>query len=369
MKLLVTGASGYVGARLIPRLLADGHEVRAGFTDTGKAANYAWADQVDVVTLDVLDEDQVDGAVGGIDAIYYLVHAMSGEDFARKDRRSAHLMAQAAADAGVERIVYLSGLVPQVPEEELSEHIRSRLEVERLLGSTDVPTLSLRAAVITGSGSTSFEIIRQISERMPVQAIPSWMDSEVQPIALVDVLEALVGALRVSAQTRSYDVGGPDAMPYAELLTVYADVAHIRRPQVNVPGLPSDLVGKLAGLLTDVPSSTVEALIESLHHDMVCHERDFVRDLLPEGYTLMPLRESFVRSLAAASGEGDGVEGGEGAAEPGGEPADPMGPMPHDPTWAGGTGGGVAGAMAGLGAVVSGIGKALSGDTPARKDS
>src|SRR6478735_11614325 len=195
---LVTGATGYVGSRLIPRLLADGHTVRAAVTDLDKAADRWWADQVELVRMDVLEADTVDAALEGVDAVFYLIHGMGGEDFAIRDRASAETMAYACAMAGVRTIVYLSGLVPDVPEDELSEHIASRLEVERILtgASSGIRTITLRAAIVTGSGSTSFEVVRQISERMPVQAIPAWMDSRVQPVAVVDVVEALTGALR-----------------------------------------------------------------------------------------------------------------------------------------------------------------------------
>ncbi len=343
MKILVTGSSGYVGSRVVPRLLAEGHTVRAGFTDVDKAAAFWWAQHCEVVRLDVLEQSTVAAGVEGTDAVLYLVHSMAGGDFAEKDRTAARGMARACADAGVERIVYLSGIVPRVPEAELSEHIRSRLEVERLLTESGVPTISLRAAVIVGAGSTSFEIIRQISERLPVHAIPVWMDSRVQPIALVDVLEAIVGALRVQTASRCYDIGGPDRMPYAQLLSRYAEIAQLNRPQVGIPGLPTELVGMLAGALTDVPSATVEALIESLQHDMVAGECDFTDDLLPEEHPLLGLEDSIRRALAEPD-----------EAIPA-QNRDPMAAMPFDPGWSGGQGGGIASALAGLSAVTSAV--------------
>jgi uncharacterized protein YbjT (DUF2867 family) len=347
---LVTGATGYVGSRLIPRLLREGHTVRAAVTNLGKAHGRWWADQVELVRMDVLDADTVDTAVEGVDAVFYLIHGMSGADFAVRDRKSAETMAYACAMAGVGTIVYLSGLVPDVPEDELSDHISSRLEVERILtgASYGIRTITLRAAIVTGSGSTSFEIVRQISERMPVQAIPAWMDSRVQPIAVVDVIEALAGALDLESESRSYDVGGPERMPYTRLLDVYAAVAGLSRPQVVVPGLPTDLVGTLAGAITDVPGSTVEALVESLRHDMVCHDVDWTYELLPDDHELIGVEESFARAL---------VEPDEST-----PPADrdPLGPMPGDPVWAGGQGGGLPSAVAGAKAVVSGLAGRLS---------
>jgi len=342
---LVTGATGYVGSRLIPRLLREGHTVRAAVTNLEKARGRWWAEQVELVQMDVLDAETVDAAVEGVDAAYYLIHGMSGTDFAVRDRQSAETMAYACAMAGVSRIVYLSGLVPDVPEGELSEHIASRLEVERILGgaSSGIRTITLRAAIVTGSGSTSFEVVRQISERLPVQAVPAWMDSRVQPIAVVDVVEALVGALRVESESRSYDVGGPERMPYTRLLDVYAAVAGLSRPQVVVPRLPTDLVGTLAGAITDVPGNTVGALVESLRHDMVCHDVDWTYDLLPIEHELVGVEESFARAL---------VEPDESV-----PPADrdPLGPMPGDPVWAGGQGGGWASTVAGARSLVSGL--------------
>lgn len=182
--------------------------------------------------------------------------------------------------------------------------------------------LVLRAAVIVGSGSTSFEIIRQVSERMPVHTVPTWMDSIVQPLAVVDVLEALVGALEHDGPSRHFDLGGPHRLRYGALLDAYTSQGGLERPQVEVPLLPTALVGTLVGSLTDVPRPTVEALVESLRHDMVAVDTDFQGMLLPEGHRLVGLDEAFRRSLAQR------------ATAP--EDADPMGPLPQDPARASG---------------------------------
>ena len=321
MKILVTGATGYVGGRLVPLLLERGHEVRTTTSSPRREAPW-WGDRVETVVMDALDHGQVESACEGMDAVYYLIHGMGGDNFAETDRNAALNLADGVRAQGVARVVYLSGMVPDVPDAQLSEHIQSRREVERILSDLPATVIVLRAAVVLGSGSTSFEIIRQVSERMPVHTVPTWMDSLVQPIALVDVLEALTGALEYSGSSRYFDVGGPDRLRYGSLIEAYTSHAGLTRPQIKVPLLPSTLVGTLVGSLTDVPRPTVEALVESLHHDMVAGDSDFEEMLLPEGHQLVGLDEAFQRSLAPP------------APEP--EDADPMGPLPQDPVWASG---------------------------------
>ena len=320
MKILVTGATGYVGGRLVPVLLERGHDVRTTTSSPDREQPW-WSDRVETVVMDALDPDQVSAACEGIEAVYYLIHGMGGDDFAETDRKAAGNFASAAREHRVGRIIYLSGLVPDVDEADLSEHITSRREVERILTEVPATVVALRAAVLLGSGSTSFEIIRQVSERMPVHTVPTWMDSLVQPIATVDALEAMVGALDYDGPSRHFDVGGPDQLRYGALLEAYTEHAGLERPQVHVPLLPTALVGTLVGSLADVPRPTVEALVESLHHDMVAADDDFTR-LLPAGHQLVGLDEAIRRSLATH--------------QPAPELADPMGPLPQDPAWASG---------------------------------
>lgn len=321
MKILVTGATGYVGGRLVPRLLAQGHTVRTTTSNPDREQPW-WGDQVETVVMDVLDPDQVASACAGMDAVYYLIHGMGGDDFARTDREAATHLADAVRAHDVDRVVYLSGIVPDVADSELSEHIASRREVEQILRGSPATVVVLRAAVLLGSGSTSFEIIRQVSERLPVHTIPTWMDSLVQPVAVVDALEALVGALDYAGPSRHFDVGGPDRLHYSALLDAYTSYAGLQRPQVDVPLLPTALVGTLVGSLTDVPRPTVEALVSSLRHDMVAADDAFRHVLLPPGHRLVGLEEALRRALAAPS------------TTP--ADADPMGPLPQDPAWASG---------------------------------
>ncbi|GGF52355.1 hypothetical protein GCM10011519_27910 [Marmoricola endophyticus] len=324
MKVLVTGARGYVGSRLVPLLLAAGHDVRITATSSPDPDTLWWLSHVEVARTDVLDADDVLRATDGVDAVYYLVHDLGDADFARTDRQAAENLAGACVTNDVGRVVYLSGLVPDVPREDQSAHIDSRLEVEQILTSAaGVTALTLRAAVLVGAASTSFEIIRQISTRLPVQPIPTWMkDCRVQPIATVDALAALVGALTVESGSRHWDVGGTEVLSYGDLVATYGEVADLHRLQIPVPLLPTGLVGALAGLLTDVPKQTVESLVESLHHDMVCADDEFVRDLLPADHRLVGLREGIERALDRAQQDLPG------------EHRDPMTLMPQDPEWA-----------------------------------
>ncbi len=320
MKILVTGATGYVGGRLVPVLLERGHDVRTTTSNPDREQPW-WGDRVETVVMDALDADQVRAACEGVEAVYYLIHGMGGDDFAANDRSAARNVKDAVGVTGVDRVVYLSGVVPDIGADELSEHLRSRLEVEEILREVPATVVVLRAAVILGSGSTSFEIIRQVSERMPVHTVPTWMDSVVQPIAVVDVLEALVGALDYSGPSRHFDVGGPDRLRYGALLDAYTSHVGLERAQFDVPLLPTKLVGTLVGSLTDVPRPTVEALVESLHHDMVAENDDFTT-LLPDEHELVGLDEAFRRSLSPE--------------QLGPESADPMSPLPQDPAWASG---------------------------------
>src|SRR3954470_18583679 len=219
---LVTGATGYIGGRLVPELLAAGHAVRVMSRSPERLRDHPWAGQVEMVRADAADAADGAAACAGVDVVYYLIHALgSGPEFEETDRRTARVMAGAARDAGVGRLVYLGALEP--PGEEVSPHLRSRVEVAAILLDSGVPTVVLRAAVVLGSGSASFEMLRYLTERLPVMVTPRWVHSRIQPIAIRDVLRYLVGCAGLpSSVHRGFDVGGPDVMSYAEMMQRYA---------------------------------------------------------------------------------------------------------------------------------------------------
>ncbi|WP_326598195.1 SDR family oxidoreductase [Streptomyces sp. NBC_01803] len=326
---LVTGATGYLGGRLVPELLGAGHAVRCMARTPDRLRHRPWADRVETVRGDATDAASVGAALDGVEVAYYLIHAIgSGRDFEDTDRRAARIFGERARAAGVRRIVYLGGLTPVgVPERELSPHLRSRAEVGRILLGSGVPTAALRAAVIIGSGSASFEMLRQLTERLPVMTTPSWVRTRVQPVAVRDVLRVLVGCAALPDDvSRTFDLGGPDVVTYQDMMRRYARQAGLRRRLiVPVPVLTPSLSSHWVGLVTPVPSRTARPLVESLRHEVVCAERDIERYVPPPDGGFLDLDGALRAALRQVAGTA-----------PPARPA-PGDPQPGDPGWAGGS--------------------------------
>ncbi|MFG2276486.1 SDR family oxidoreductase [Streptomyces chartreusis] len=333
---LVTGATGYIGGRLVPELLDAGFRVRCLARSPDRLRDHPWANEAEVVRGDVTDAASVRRALEGVDVAYYLVHALgTGKDFEATDRRAARIFADQARAAGVRRIVYLGGLTPAgVPERELSPHLRSRAEVGRILLDSGVPTTVLRAAVILGSGSASFEMLRYLTERLPVMVTPGWVHTRIQPVAVRDVLRALVGSARMPEDVnRTFDIGGPDVLTYREMMVRYAAVAGLpRRVILTVPMLTPGLSSLWVGLVTPVPSSIARPLTESLRHEVVCAEHDITEHVPdPPGH---PIGFDEAVRLALRRVRDARVTTRWSSASVPGAPSDPL---PTDPDWAGGS--------------------------------
>jgi uncharacterized protein YbjT (DUF2867 family) len=298
MRVLVTGATGYIGGRLAPMLVEAGHAVRALARDPGRLEGRF--EKVEVVRGDVFDEDSLRAAMTDVDVAYYLVHSMSDDrrDFTRSDRLAAERFGAAARAAGIRCIVFLGGL--GVDDAKLSRHLRSRHEVGDRLRAGGVPVIEFRAAIIVGSGSVSFEMIRYLTERLPVMIAPRWVETRCQPIGIRDVLAYLVAALDLpEGEGRIFEIGGADVVSYREMMLRYADVRGLARRLFGVPFFTPRLSSYWVHLVTPIPASIARALIEGLYNEVIVRNdaaRRTFPAIVPAGYDLA-LRRALDRYL------------------------------------------------------------------------
>jgi len=332
MRILVTGATGYIGGRLVPRLLDAGHEVRVIVRGAERLSEVPWADRVEVVEGDLADASAVREALEGREVVYYLVHSMASTgDFEKTERTIATVMAREAKVAGVKRIVYLGGLHPEGP---LSPHLRSRAEVGRILLHSGVPTAALQAGVVIGSGSASFEMIRHLTDVLPYMPAPKWVRNFIQPIAVRDVLYYLVESAKLPDDvSRTFDIGGPDVLRYGQMMNGYAVEAGLpQRPIASLPVLTPWLASQWVNLVTPIPRALAVPIVSSLQFDAVVNESDIEKYIpQPEG-GLTGYRRA-VR-LALGKMRAGEVETSWQNSSVAGAPSDSL---PSDPNWAGHT--------------------------------
>lgn len=322
----IAGVTGYIGGRLAPRLLDDGHIVRCLVRSAQKLEDRDWATnpRAEIRDTDLSDRAQLAQQLAGCDTAFYLVHSMksAGAGYVQQDRHLASQFAAAASDAGLKRIIYLGGLGETGAN--LSEHLTSRREVEEELASSGVPVTVLRAAMIIGAGSASFEILRYLVERLPIMITPKWVSTDCQPIAVKNVIGYLAGALR-SPQTTGqvFDIGGPEVLCYRDIMATMAEELGLRRRWIiPVPVLTPRLSSYWIHLVTPLSHDIARPLAEGLKNPVVCRENR-IRDLVPQ--TLLTVREAMRAALTQIAEHG--VETNWAMA----------GPIPGDPDWAGGT--------------------------------
>jgi len=330
VRILVTGATGYVGSRLVTEFVAAGHEVLAATRDPARLAQLGWFDDVTPVKLDAADAESARAALAGagpIDVVYYLVHAIGQPGFRDADRAAAGNVAGAAKDANVRRIVYLGGFVPADPDDgELSEHLTSRAEVAEALAVDGGPEVVwLGAALIFGAGSTSFEMMRYVGDRFPVIPIPKWMDNPIDPISIRDVLNYLVAAADAErVPPGAYDIAGPDTTSYRELLKTYARISGQWHTGLPVWWVGTAVASRITAIALPVPDGLAADLVGSLDYPMRASGTG-LRELVPDPPGgLLPTEEAITRSLSNRR------------PRPVDQLADPHHLADSDPGWAGG---------------------------------
>lgn len=330
---LVTGAAGYIGGRLVPELLAAGFTVRVLVRNAARIEGHSWASKVEIIDGDATDESALDKALANVDVAYYLMHSLMVKDnFEQSEIATANLFAQAAKKAKVSRIVYLGGIVTS--NDDLSPHMSARASTGQVLLTSGVPTIELRAGVVIGSGSASFEMLRYLTERLPIMTTPKWVKNRIQPISVRDVLHYLVGAASIDPKiSGSFDIGGPDVFSYAEMMQRYAKAAGLRRRIIiPLPVLTPRLSSGWVGLVTPVPYTLAKRLVESLKHEVVVRPSQ-INELIPPPKTGLIPFDTAVKLALTRIKEANVETRWTNASVPG----TPSEPLPTDPDWAGGT--------------------------------
>jgi len=334
MRILVTGATGYVGSRLVTALLAVHHQVVAATRNPVRLQRFGWFDDITPVILDASDPVSAQAALasssdaaGLVDVVYYLVHGIGQPGFRDADKAAAANVAAAARDAGVRRIVYLGGFVPE--DEALSKHLASRAEVAEALTVEDGPELVwLGAAMIIGAGSTSFEMLRYVGDRLPLMPVPGWMENPIDPISIRDVLHYLVAAADAGqVPAGAYDICGPDTTSYRGLLKTYARISGRWQATLRVPGVHTAVASRVTSVALPLPQGLAGDLVESLDHPMLASDTG-LRDRVPDPPGgLLAVDDAIALALADESSH---------PPRPVNALADPHHLADTDPVWAGG---------------------------------
>ena len=330
---LVTGANGYIGGRLIRELLTFGYRVRVLARNASRLTQYPWISQVEVVEGDAHDEKALEQALAGIDVAYYLIHSLLvKDDFEASELKMAKMFADAASDAKVSRIIYLGGIINGT--DELSDHMSARMNTGAILAQSGVPTIEFRAGVVIGSGSASFEMLRYLTERLPIMTTPKWVNNRIQPIAVRDVLRYLVGAAALPpTATGVFDIAGPDIFTYADMMQHYAAAAGLkRRIIIPIPVLTPRLSSGWVGLVTPVPYRLARRLVESLKHEVVAAPSN-INELIPPSAAGLTSFDVAVKLALVRIKEANVETRWTNASVPG----TPSEPLPTDPDWAGGS--------------------------------
>jgi uncharacterized protein YbjT (DUF2867 family) len=330
---LVTGATGYIGGRLVTALLEHGYRVRVLVRNASRISLHPWISQVEVIDGDAEDSEVLDRALKGVDVAYYLIHSlMVKESFEDSEISLAQGFAKAAKRANVQRMVYLGGIIND--PDDLSPHMSARMRTGEILRKSGVPTIEFRAGVVIGSGSASFEMLRYLTERLPIMTTPKWVKNRIQPIAVRDLLRYLIGGASLPTKIEGhFDIAGPDVFTFAEMMQQYASAAGLRRRIIiPVPVLSPGLSSGWVGLVTPVPFTLAKRLVASLKHEVVATPSNIDELIPPAKGGLTHFKRAAQLALAKIKNANVETRWSDASI-----PDSPSSPLPTDPDWAGGS--------------------------------